>query len=450
MLLLLGRILMPVVIGIIVCRFDNKRKENESTNSNTNNNKENTIARQESAVYVIGDLHGDYKCAKYWVNKTRLVLGLLLSEEDNNDDVSSWVWRDNSSTLVFMGDYIDKGPTSKQTIEFVKKLTDRFPDHVTALLGNHELQLLKDRYDYKQYGSAYFQYPYAVVHPLEYLNFLDVKKEGDDLDTATDDDLLVVEALYNASLEVYGFNAYSKVQFSPSNSPKHHSIVQLIPDLELRNKAAQRLAVYQDSYINAFASNTSLGQWLQTRPVIHYTHNTLFLHGGLTPRLAQFLSSNSNNNVTQNAQSINKLFQSNSADGNNDDSTTTLNNFLENTYHGQLIEEFIWYRGNFQKGACDTLQSYIQNIPSSTTSSSFTRIAVGHTPDKTIRQLCNQTLLAVDSSLSRWFRVMGNNYCRGDKIQVSSNGQYECPKIQSFCEGQIIKIINDTIQIISA
>ncbi len=44
-----------------------------------------------------------------------------------------------------MGDYVDKGPTAKQVVEFVKDLTTTFPTKVTAILGNHELELLRDR-----------------------------------------------------------------------------------------------------------------------------------------------------------------------------------------------------------------------------------------------------------------------------------------------------------------
>ena len=56
----------------------------------------------QNAVYVIGDLHGDVECARHWVNKTNLVSGKK--------------WVDPSSSLVFLGDYIDKGPTSRQTV----------------------------------------------------------------------------------------------------------------------------------------------------------------------------------------------------------------------------------------------------------------------------------------------------------------------------------------------
>jgi predicted MPP superfamily phosphohydrolase len=87
----------------------------------------------QNAVYVIGDLHGDVECARHWVNKTKLI--------------RNHKWLDSSSSLVFLGDYTDKGPTSRQTVEFVKSLTEKYPQQVTALLGNHEVELLRDRSD---------------------------------------------------------------------------------------------------------------------------------------------------------------------------------------------------------------------------------------------------------------------------------------------------------------
>ena len=42
-----------------------------------------------------------------------------------------------------MGDYIDKGPQPRATLDFVRALTDAFPTRITALLGNHEAGLLR-------------------------------------------------------------------------------------------------------------------------------------------------------------------------------------------------------------------------------------------------------------------------------------------------------------------
>ena len=132
-----------------------------------------------------------YECARHWVNQTNLI---------RNDK-----WLDSSSILVFLGDYIDKGPTSRQTMEFVKSLTEKYPRQVTALLGNHEVELLRDRNDDEasRWGKGrYFQLSYAATHPGEYLNYLD---------EVDNEDEIVVEALYNASLEVYSQNQHNKM-----------------------------------------------------------------------------------------------------------------------------------------------------------------------------------------------------------------------------------------------
>ena len=124
-------------------------------------------ATPSTSVYVIGDIHGDAKCAVSWVNRTGLILNLI--DDSKNEDLpiykrlrepTMWTWADSSSTLVFMGDYVDKGPLSRFVIEFVKSLTDKFPDRVTALLGNHELELLHDRE--LQPVRRYMSYPYAT------------------------------------------------------------------------------------------------------------------------------------------------------------------------------------------------------------------------------------------------------------------------------------------------
>ena len=88
-------------------------------------------------------------------------------------DESTGRWSDPTSHLIFVGDYVDKGPTSRQVVELVKSLTERYPEQVTALLGNHEMELLLDR-DRSRWdmwgGSGYFGLAYASVHPAEYLH----------------------------------------------------------------------------------------------------------------------------------------------------------------------------------------------------------------------------------------------------------------------------------------
>ena len=45
---------------------------------------------------------------------------------------------EKGDTLVFLGDYVDRGPRSAQVIEFVREPAERRPARVIALRGNHE------------------------------------------------------------------------------------------------------------------------------------------------------------------------------------------------------------------------------------------------------------------------------------------------------------------------
>jgi serine/threonine protein phosphatase 1 len=69
-------------------------------------------------TFAIGDIHGD-------MDALERVLALFPPLE-------------KSDTIVFVGDYIDRGPQSKEVIAFVRRLPDEIPARVVALRGNHE------------------------------------------------------------------------------------------------------------------------------------------------------------------------------------------------------------------------------------------------------------------------------------------------------------------------
>ena len=253
-----------------------------------------------TSVYVIGDLHGDVLCAVSWVNRTGLISNLfdpvLLSNESlplyqRLNLSTEWIWTNEhkTSTLIFMGDYVDKGPTSKQTIEFVRDLTLQFPEKVTALLGNHELELLRDRDSRIEPEGRYGSYSYASVHPGEYHNYFHDNGSGErsvETDATTtgsaaesknrrsldSKDEVVLNLLYEASMEVYSFGAHNAVRFVPSvpapnnNERAMYAITDLIPP-EHRELAQERLGEYQNAYFDAYRSGTPLGSWLESRPV---------------------------------------------------------------------------------------------------------------------------------------------------------------------------------------
>lgn len=67
------------------------------------------------AVFV-GDTHGDLDASKKILNK----------------------FLDSDHTIIFLGDYIDRGPYSKENIYFLLSKKLEFPDRLFLLMGNHE------------------------------------------------------------------------------------------------------------------------------------------------------------------------------------------------------------------------------------------------------------------------------------------------------------------------
>mmetsp|Transcript_2168 Transcript_2168/g.4662 ORF Transcript_2168/g.4662 Transcript_2168/m.4662 type:complete len:409 (+) Transcript_2168:78-1304(+) len=352
----------------------------------------------EYAIWVVGDLHGDAECAVHWVNRTGLI------GPDGK-------WIDPTSHLVFVGDYVDKGPTSKQVVELVKSLTDGYPSHVTALLGNHEMELLLDR-DRSRWdawgGSGFFGLAYASAHPGEYLNYIGREP--------TAEDEAVVNALYAASVEVYGSGMHSQVYMAPPELVGDKSILRFVPE-HMHGMVTERLREYQQAYLDAYRSGTELGTWLESRPIIARLNETIFVHGGISSHGKALIEK-------LGVDGINTLFANNSHDG-------QLGSFIEQTQEGQIIYDLLTFRGNHNEGACPYLP---QLLPEG-----VSRLGVGHTPSDSVRLMCSDNFLALDSSLGRWFRNSGNEYCPGHEVR-SSNGRYTCQEINEQCEGQIVKL----------
>jgi hypothetical protein len=368
---------------------------------------------EENATFVIGDLHGDVNCARFWIGKTNLI------ENFSSLDTSAWRWRDPSSTLIFMGDYIDKGPTSRQTVELVMTLTEQFPAQVTALMGNHELELLKDRDEER--GYFYFQLPYAVVHPAEYLNYLDSPPE--------DTDELVIDLLYNASIEVYSLNLYRFTRIAPtsvSEDSRLVSITEYVNPKHHRQLVSERLEDYQKSYLDSYRSDTKLGRWLENRPIAHLTEDgTLFVHGGISEPVARHIFSGGRAAIDE----LNRQMKLNAHE-------KDIIAFLETSMLGEAVEDLVTYRGNHES-CSDLVHKILPQMPG------VKRLAVGHTPEELVRVECDGSFLALDSLLGRWIRATGNNYCPPNATdrQFSINGRYACEPIEQSCEGQIVKLL---------
>ncbi|MDE6111405.1 MAG: metallophosphoesterase, partial [Eubacterium sp.] len=76
-----------------------------------------TYENPKAKYYAISDIHGHLDI----LNDTVKNISLGINDK-----------------LIFLGDYIDGGPHSRQTLEYLYKLQERFPYNVVVLKGNHE------------------------------------------------------------------------------------------------------------------------------------------------------------------------------------------------------------------------------------------------------------------------------------------------------------------------
>ncbi len=74
-------------------------------------------------TFVTGDIHGE--------------LSALLRNQQMLPEL------DAGDALVFVGDYVDRGPQSAQVVEYLRTLPERTPAKVVTLRGNHEDALLR-------------------------------------------------------------------------------------------------------------------------------------------------------------------------------------------------------------------------------------------------------------------------------------------------------------------
>jgi serine/threonine protein phosphatase 1 len=85
------------------------------------------------STIAIGDVHGN-----------RAALDDLLAKI--SPDLSS------ADEVIFLGDYIDRGPDSKGCVDAILEFKARVPSLVVCLMGNHEDWFLKTRDDYREHS----------------------------------------------------------------------------------------------------------------------------------------------------------------------------------------------------------------------------------------------------------------------------------------------------------
>jgi hypothetical protein len=75
-----------------------------------------------SKLVIIGDIHGDITTLRYILNQINV--DVMLGNSHNK--------------LIFLGDYVDRGPDSLAVLYAICSLKTRFPESVILMRGNHE------------------------------------------------------------------------------------------------------------------------------------------------------------------------------------------------------------------------------------------------------------------------------------------------------------------------
>lgn len=120
-----------------------------------------------SRVLAIGDVHGMYQKLIKLMDKIRF----------NPDE----------DLLIFLGDYIDRGPDPGRCLQYIFALQQQYPDVVVCLMGNHEVMM-----------SSYFMQKRGSYNNLivDYAGSwldnggLETLKQLDEMDAGTKEELL--------------------------------------------------------------------------------------------------------------------------------------------------------------------------------------------------------------------------------------------------------------------
>ena len=356
-------------------------------------------------MFIIGDLHADIHCAKQWVYRSNMV------------DLSSWKWigADNAA-LVFMGDYVDRGPFGRQVLEFVRNLTVSFPQKVVAMMGNHDLYTLADAMLPEGatlfMGAAVKDFSYAFVHPEEYLNWIP--------DAEKDDARTLMPSFFAALQQVYAQNYESAVMLKGQRS---NTILDWPPfrfNHSLSSRFQEQLLHWQSLAVTGL-KNTKLTDWLAARPVVVVLGGVLLVHGGLPSSLG--------------LQRIHELREAGAAVKVEDFFSSGRQQLLDD------MHEVVTYRGFHGRKGCKEVDQVLSLLKDE----GVKLIVVGHTPGNTVRKHCRDRLVAADSSLSRFYRAYGNRYC---PVQVAADRHGTCNKALSPCAGQAVHVQNGNINLI--
>lgn len=182
-------------------------------------------------VVAMADIHGAYEPMVAGLQRAGVI-----------DDQLSWSAA--KTHLVIVGDILDRGPRSRDAMDLLMRLESEAAaagGRVHVLIGNHEaMNLIGDM----RYVSA-----------AEYAAF------------AEDE---------SAEERERWFDAYTQKRSNGDESPE-----------ALRTIFRQKYPAGYFAHRRAFSTSGKYGEWLLSKPVLVVVNGTAFVHGGLSPMIAE-------------------------------------------------------------------------------------------------------------------------------------------------------------------
>ena len=130
----------------------------------------------DGRIFVIGDVHG-------YLNKLQELWAKIRPDPERDE-------------IVFLGDYIDRGPDSREVVESVIQVQKRF-SRTTCLIGNHEFMFL----DYLTYRKD--PWSFFLNGGVETIHSYDLT--GDDIEAKIPEEHI---AFFNTLKPYYETEAY--------------------------------------------------------------------------------------------------------------------------------------------------------------------------------------------------------------------------------------------------
>lgn len=307
-------------------------------------------------IVAVGDVHGDFG---------QLVAVLRSAGVLNTHNR----WSGGKTHLVQVGDLPDRGPDTRKIFDLMidlEKQARRAGGAVHALIGNHEAMNV--------YGDLRY------VTPEDFASFRDANSEK------------VREAFYEMHLK--------ELAADPANEGK------VKPDEAYRKEWEKKHPLGFFEHRFQFGPNGKYGKWILSHNTIIRINDTIFLHGGISPKYADMPIDLINNRVREELKDFSLL------------------------KGGIVMDEDgpLWYRGLAKAEE----QAIAEDVDRTLELQGAKRIVIGHTPtDGAIMPRFGGKVLLIDVGLSAYYGsrlaclLIENNKAyaihRGKRLRIPSD-----------------------------